>query len=332
MTSAVRERLKKISAEILFSGDDFGRIYAACQELYNLFSEMTGIGDSLAEAPKDRTESWLANGKAISPVDAARCVLDIARTTRFLRSIYAAILELKNRFPGERIEILYAGCGPFAPLIVPLLDCFKPAEIGATLVDYHARSLEAAKIVFRKMEFEDFAADFVQADACRYKHNKQPHLIISETMQKALEKEPQAAVMLNLAPQLVENGVFIPQKISIEACLADSRREFALDRAPRRERINLGTILELDAEKIRRNAPKEFAKATLEIPPLKFENLSFMLLTKIVVFDSNVLDDYDSAITYPTILRDLNVRDAGGRRVEFLYLADEKPHFEYRLF
>ncbi|HEY0049841.1 MAG TPA: hypothetical protein VGB68_11170 [Pyrinomonadaceae bacterium] len=56
-----------------------------------------------------------------------------------------------------------------------------------------------------------------------------------------------------------------------------------------------------------------------------------MLLTKIVVFDSLALDDYDSAITYPAVLRDLG-EPAAGNHVEFLYVADEKPRFQYRLF
>ena len=55
-----------------------------------------------------------------------------------------------------------------------------------------------------------------------------------------------------------------------------------------------------------------------------------MLLTKIVVFDSLALDDYDSAITYPAVLRDLG-EPAAGNHVEFLYVADEKPRFQYRL-
>lgn len=331
MTEASRERLNEISAEILFSGDDFGRIYGACRELYDFFSEMTGVGDD--SAAEDQTETILANGKAISPLGAARCILDIARTSRFLRGVYAAILELKKRFPGERIEILYAGCGPFASLIVPLLDRFAAGEIRVTLLDFHRRSIETAESVFQKLHLQDFAAGFVQADASRYRHNAKPHLIIAETMQKTLEKEPQAALMLNLAPQLAENALFVPQKISIEACLADLERETAFDENPRRrERIHLGTVLELDAEKIRwQNSPPEFSKVALEIPPTgDTENLSFLLLTKILVFDSIVLDDYDSAITYPTVLRDLTKYRAGNR-VEFLYVADRKPRFEYRL-
>lgn len=328
MTEA-RARLKKISAGILFSGEDFGRIYSACQELYDFFSELTGIDDSSADA-RDQAETITANGKAISPLDAARCVLDIARTTKFLRGVDAAIVELKKRFPDERIEILYAGCGPFAPLIVPLLDRFTPDEIGVTLLDYHERSLEAAEIIFQKLQLKNFVADFVRADASRYKHNGKLHLIISETMQRALKKEPQAAVMLNLAPQVAENGFFIPQKISIEACLGVSKREFAFDKSLR-ERIYLGGILELDAEKIRRNPSKEFSKVTLEIPPNEKKGSCFMLLTKIVVFDSLALDDYDSAITYPAVLRDLG-EPAAGNHIEFLYVADEKPRFQYRLF
>ena len=80
------------------------------------------------------------------------------------------------------------------------------------------------------------------------------HILVIEAMQKALEKEPQVALTLNLARRLPDGGVLIPERIRLAACLADLGREFSLDPADHegsvptehaRRRIDLGTILDL---------------------------------------------------------------------------------------
>ena len=55
-----------------------------------------------------------------------------------------------------------------------------------------------------------------------------------------------------------------------------------------------------------------------------------MLLTGIVVFESIVLGDYDSGLTYPTILHDLDVL-RGGETIEFRYHLGERPGFRHRV-
>ncbi len=120
-------RLLKSLADVLLSPRaERGRLRAAAAELYSLFSSVVGVGDG-SNHPNDSEETWLASGKAISPRDAARCVLDYRRTSKFLRGLHAAVLEARERFPDAAIEILYAGCGPFAPLAVPLTGRFSSA-------------------------------------------------------------------------------------------------------------------------------------------------------------------------------------------------------------
>ena len=312
-------KLKQITDEILFSADDFGRQFSACHALYDFFVELTGISHS-SENADDSLQTILANGKAIAPKEAAHCVLDFARTTQFLRGIYAAIIELKKRFPSEKLEILYAGCGPFATLIIPLMSQFEPNDFRVTLIDFHKCSIDAARKIVAELEFDEFIADFLNTDANAYKHSRKPHLIICETMQTALKKEPQVALTRNLAPQLAERGIFVPQKISVAACLANSS-----DNA-KKERIYLGEILALNAENVSFNFPT----ITLEIPPIDLKGLDFMLLTKVSIFDKFVLNDYDSGITYPQILHTL--RDVkSGNQIEFTYISDKNPRFEFQV-
>ena len=59
-------------------------------------------------------DSLLDSGVAINPNAAAHCALDYQRSVVFIRGVYAAIKTLKLRFPETPLELLYAGCGPFA--------------------------------------------------------------------------------------------------------------------------------------------------------------------------------------------------------------------------
>jgi len=313
---------------------------AAVQSMAALYAELSGLDPD----GEDDAETVVAHGTAISPRDAARCLLDMARTSRYLQGVVAGIEEARRRFPGQVIEILYAGCGPYATLAIPVCARYSLAEVRFTLLDIHRRSLVAARAVVDGLGFSEYVREYVRCDATTYRHPADAplHMVITEAMQRALAKEPQLAITANLGPQLHPGGVHIPERITVDLALADLAREFSLSDASAsdapaavRDRIPVARLLDVSASSIGpllRSAGDDASlpPVVVRIPRLDEESsYSVMLRTTIRVFGDIELGEYDSGLTYPVILHDLGtVR--GGETLELRYHLGRTPGFRHR--
>jgi hypothetical protein len=341
--------LEQIGRTLLDESSSPPALRQALDEFVRLGAEVTGI------EPKPGFDAWagdtyLESGVAINPGAAAHCVRDYRRTVVFLRAVYAAIRQAQQRFDNVRIRILYAGCGPFATLVLPLLPLLEPDGIELQLVDAHQRSLRSVGLLLAHFGLDEHSVESVQADACSYRHHSPLHLVIAETMQKALEQEPQLAVMANLAPQLCPGGIFVPGEIEVELCLAHPERELetfrrrgsieAGDLVSAGERHVLGTLLRLTAARAAellasaepgRDAPRVLpGLARVVVPGL--ENLAGydpVLFTRIRVFSRYSLGDYESEITLPMKCHDLTPPQAGDT-IEAGYELGSYPRFYFR--
>lgn len=324
-------KLELIAETILDEASTLGQLRRALEDFSALCSYAGGVEpnrsfDAWAE------DSLLRSGVAINSQAAAHCVTDYRRTVVFLRGIHAALTMALEQFPGVPLKVLYAGCGPYGTLLLPLLQRFDPVGLDLTLLDYHPESLESVARLIEFFGYENYQINLQQGDACEYQHPEPLHLVIAELMQKALEQEPQFAVTANLAPQMCRDGVFIPQRIEVQLCLGSWAKERAVfkrdgmvDTASLEEagsRVPLGTVftlvpqqaapLEKTAVNNRLTGTKELLSKPIEVPMLSnIEDFDVLLLTRIWVFDQHHLTDYEAEITLPSYCSDLAHVNAG---------------------
>lgn len=312
-------------------------------------SDITGI------LPDPSFDAWakdtlLDSGVAINPNAAAHCAIDYQRSAVFIRGINAAIEDLRSRFPTVPLEILYAGCGPFATLLLPLLSKFSSGEINLNLLDIHQRSIDSVELLLTHFGLDAYNVRTFKDDACRYKHDRKVHMVVAETMQKSLEQEPQFAVTANLAPQLCPGGIFIPQRIEVALCLADLKYEKEmLEQSPQVDasvpdfdslRHPIATVCTLTPD----NATAQIGKARhsaqgiLELQPTTvtipaaadIRRLDAAFFTRITVFESYRLGDYESEITLPLKCHEIATLNAGARyRISYQLGSYPRFNLEY---
>lgn len=341
--------LSEISAVLLAEVDDHEALGRAVRAFHEFCAGICGIR---GDGDQNRADDiHLDSGVAISPAHAAFTLFDRLRTKRFVRGLLAAI----RRAATERgpcagpVHVLYAGCGPFATLALPLLNTLPASAVRWTLLDIQPEALRAAQEIIERRGYTDRVAAFQLADAARYRHAGPPiDLVVTETMQNLLFNEPQVAITLHLASQLAPGGRLVPESIEIAALLVESRsaettapdRTIAPDdlaaddgweRLMRADEARtsrpLGELLRLDLAFARSLAPNttELPPVRLELPPYD-EALRLQLQTIVRVHDDIVLDAGNSPLCVPRILpawRD----HPRARTVEFQYRLGRTPGF-----
>ncbi len=314
-------RLAPVARTLLDPATDLGEACAAAQALFDLCCEHGDFDGSPAARAEDG--SRLPGGLAISPLAAARCILDFARTRVFLRGVAAAIDAARAHF-GQPVDVLYAGCGPFAPLFFPLTTELPRGAARFTLLDAHQGAIACVRRLARAFEAEAWLSSAETADACAWRAPRAPHVIVAELMQAGLAREPQVAATRALAPQLAPGGRFVPEEITLSLCLADLSREFGL--APSPARVPLGDVMRLRADAL----PARNVGARLVAPPYDGPPLPLLLLTRVRVFGALELRECDSGVTYPQLLGAVG-RVPPGAILELRYIESDDPRVEARV-
>jgi len=321
------QNLESLTTVLLDPNADYTSIREACRELKKLFSGAVHF-DELDKMNQVRMPT--DSGMALDPRSAASCLDDMMRTRKFILGIRDAINERLRQDPERPVTVLYAGTGPFASLLTPLITVFSHAQMQWVLVEVNPASFHYLEKMISQFEMEKYVIDLVQADASTYfiPENQQPDIIVSETMNNALRKEPQVAIVANLTPQCSQNPILIPWRITVDACLAGNT---AVDRGAF---ILLHTLMDLDAGTARKigidpmSLPVLSEGITVTIPETPGSNYDQLVLcTSIHIYGEHRLLENESGLTIPHILMMNGTSFKAGDRLLFRYVMGADPGF-----
>lgn len=308
---------------------------------------------NLESVVSNLSETNLACGLATSPKDAATCIDETLRTMKLMMAVYHACNDAIEKRNGDfPLRILYAGCGPLAPAILAAATLLPPDKVKFVLMDIHEDSIKAAKIITDGLGIGESIEEYIVADAASYRHNREYYLngLIVFSFNNGLSREPQLAVTANMASQVTAPAMMIPEAIDFFSYIVDPEEElqsqsengekldfiFNPEKASE-TRIELGPVFRLN-----RNNASEIHKlvqnnrsgktlninmATFKVPQNRPDGKNTLMLTSVIIFyDSIVLGEYESPLTYPWFfLHGQSLSEGSG--VTFSYVLSSSPGF-----
>jgi len=325
-------KLALITSSLLEEEDHIPTIAKATDDLFHLLMEITQLNP---EEEIHKTPVLLPDGKGIGPYWAAMCINDLMRTKKFVRGLFCAIQAAQQRFPGIPVHVLYAGTGPFATLALPMTTVFTADEVQFTFLEVNPFAHQMVQQTISDLGIEAFVREVVLTDATRYTPTGDVHILLSETMQRALDKEPQVAITQHLISYLHPEGFLVPQSIVVQAGLLnpadDMTRMQDFINPPEHYIEYLQSIFELNQDTAR-SFSGEFPTTVLEVSATQAKkHPQLNLFTHIQVFDTEILTPWQSGLTLPKIITDLHFQNQTHQGFSFQYLSGDKPGFHFRL-
>jgi predicted RNA methylase len=307
--------LKQARNLILHCENDIASMKQAVDMMYLVYTSLSPV----TITNQNDANIYLPSGKAISPSQAAHCLLEMKRTAMFLRGVNDSITHQLSTNAHRPIRVLYAGTGPYAALITPLLIDISPENLTVDLIDINPVSLQSAANVLKKLGLSSFVGKVHLADASTFQVDQSYDIVVSETMQAALKKEPQVAIMQNIIPQLPPHAIFIPQRITIDAVLSSrgkwNAETYTFDNVVR---APLGEVMQVNASHLGNY------NTTLQLPEQPLEADLLQLHTTIEVYGKHLLTDGDCSLNQP--IKVGTITNEWGKTIHCRYEQNDEPH------
>jgi hypothetical protein len=301
-------------------------------ELVDVFAETTAQlhllyhSTELSEDLKTR-QFITATGSVMALQYAIHTVKDIYRVRAFLRGIDAALKHRHADIAKRPFHILYPACGPFAPLLLPLIHYyrvnhgFSASQLRITLIDIQQGATLMLERLIQTLGIQDYIHAIHTQDVMDY-HSEYPvDLLVLEALQHGLTKEGHMSMARHLSQFLATDGLMIPQKITVRAFLNSGDAEFVqqwreteychsatVSTKVASQRVELGNILELTRESldklksVRLGEGFELLECGRVQIPRGIEAIEHKLLLYCVsatTFGEEEIKEYDSGITHP---------------------------------
>ncbi|WP_340064327.1 hypothetical protein [Ascidiimonas aurantiaca] len=326
-----REKLNNITATLLKEGIDFKELESAIRAYMAMLLELSGL--DLYDEP-NRENIYLNNGVALGTSWAALCVEDLVRTKQLIRGIANAVKDIKSR-KKDPIHILYAGSGPFATLVLPILSRYSEKELQVTLIEIHPVSAINAVKVIKQLGFENHIKNVIQEDATTYQFNENTDfdIIVCETMQHALVREQQVPIMLNLIPQLKNDIQIIPQSVQVDLGLLNTSTEVAKDKSHE----TIATLMKFDRHFImnalqNQNDSAFLMEKTIALPKNRLKHYDkIVLLTRLEVYGDIVIEHDQSGLTIPKLIFNTSQIRPEETHIHIYYRLQPEPMFGYEI-
>ncbi|QXP59828.1 hypothetical protein [Olleya sp. HaHaR_3_96] len=332
----IQKEIIRITSEYFEDTLDFQKLSNASKAFKSILNTICEQDLDVEEGKKDIA---LSNGKALGTFWAALCLDDLLRTRQFIRGINKAI-EDKRKEDKKQIHILYAGTGPFATLILPIIFRYLKEDIKYTLLEVNPFTFKILQNIISKLELEDFDIDLINSDATKFKidSKNQPDIIISETMQNALAKEQQVPIFLNLMEQVTFDTIFIPEKI--ELYLGLKKIGIATETLQKKHFIKVQKVLDVskasvfpqNQSKTEALGQKSFSKMKTVIESEKLKGFDqLVIITEIQVYKDEKIGVNDSGLTTPICIQNIPEHLKDSVIIDTQYQISSEPKLEYKI-
>ena len=302
------------------------------RKLHAQFSEAAGVTGG-EKGPGNEQFTQKNERAGISVRHAAKCLWprEDIRTLAFLRSAVKNINRLLNE-GRSAVEVLYAGCGPYATFLSLIAPLYLPGQLKFTLIEINPVAFSAAERLIKRLGLRPYVRELQLADAIKYqvKPGVQFDLLISETMNMGLREEPLVPILLNLLPQLPADVVVLPENAFLDVVLAKAadlpgRSAAALRSSSQEFPVWQRRVFELKAA-LHSHPDGRFSPIRIELPDLHDYDY-VAIYTEVQVHDQYLVRKAESDFSEP-IIRELTEVEKGKSRLEAAYQLKPIPELK----